>query len=102
MRKTLTALALAATIAIGTLAAPGNANAGGRDWWGPAIIGGFAAGAIIGSQLARPSYPGPVYYEYAQPGPVYYEYYAPPPAYYAPAPVAPCWRWHHGYRHRVC
>ena len=32
----------------------------GNGWWAPAIIGGIAAGAIIGSQIARPYYPGPV------------------------------------------
>lgn len=101
MRKTLSALIAAATLAIATLAAPASADAR-RGWWGPAIAGGFVAGAIIGSQLARPYYPGPVYYEYAQPGPVYYDYYAAPPAYYAPPPVDPCWSWRGGYRYRVC
>jgi hypothetical protein len=50
------------------------------------ILGGLAAGAIIGSAMRPP----PVYYA---PAPVY----APPPVYYAPAPTcyfapgAPVW-----------
>ncbi len=105
MRKTLTALAAAATLTIAAVAAPTSADAR-RGWWGPAVIGGFAAGAIIASQFARPyyggyyGYAGPVYYQYA-PAPVTYEYYAPQ-YYYAPGPVDPCWRWRRGYRYRYC
>ena len=98
MRKTLTALAAAATIVVAAVATPTTADAR-RGWWGLAIVGGFAAGAIIGGALASrpyyaPSYgPGPVYY-YA-PGPVQYEYYQ--------EPVAPdCWRWRRGARYYVC
>jgi hypothetical protein len=53
------------------------------------ILGGLAAGAIIGSAMRPP--PPPVYYA---PAPVYAP---PPPVYYAPAPVcyyapgAPVW-----------
>lgn len=97
--RTVTALVAAATIAAATVATPSAANAGGRDWLGPAIIGGIAAGIIVGTQVARPQYPGPVYFEYAQPGPTYYEVY--PPQYFAPPPDN-CWRWRHGHRHRVC
>jgi hypothetical protein len=100
MRRTVTVLAAAATIAAATVAAPDAANAGGRDWWGPAIIGGIAAGIVVGSQIARPQYPGPVYFEYSQPGPTYYEVY--PPQYFGPAPIDNCWRWRHGHRQRVC
>ena len=51
MRKSLTAVALAATIAVAAVAAPTAAEAR-RGWWiGPAI-GGFAAAAIIGSAFA--------------------------------------------------
>lgn len=99
MRRTVTALAAAATIAAATVAMPGTADAG-QGWWGPAIIGGIAAGIIVGSQIAQPQYPGPVYFEYSQPGPTYYEVY--PPQYYAPPPLDSCWRWRHGYRQRVC
>ena len=94
MRTTLTAVAAAATIAVATFAAPATADAR-RGWWAPAIIGGLAAGAIIGSTYARPYYdypPAPVYGGYA---PGYYGYSAPGP-YYG------CWRWRNGYRYRVC
>ena len=75
------------------------AAAGGVRPLSAAIV----AGAIIGSQIARPYYPGPVVYEYAQPGPTYYEYYAlPPPQYYPPGPPQPCWNWLGSYRLRVC
>jgi BA14K-like protein len=57
----------------------------GRGWgWG---LGGFAAGAIIGSAIAAPYYYGG-YYPYAYPYPAYpaYGYPPPPPPYYgAPA-----------------
>ena len=66
MIKTLTGIAAAATLAIAAVAAPQPAQAG-NNWVGPAI-GGFAAGAIVGSAIARP-YP---YYGYAYaPGPYY-------------------------------
>jgi hypothetical protein len=102
MRKVVTALAAAATIAAATVATPATADARG-GWWGPAIIGGFAAGAIVGSAFARP-YPYYGYgYGYYAPAPVYYGYYTPAPAYYgyyAPRPYYGCWRY--GYRYRVC
>src|ERR1700694_2852455 len=71
MRKTIYALAAAATIALGTLAAP--TTAGARRCRGCAvgagIIGGLAAGAIIGGAIANS---GPRYYGPA-PGYVVYE-----------------------------
>jgi hypothetical protein len=95
MKKTLIAIAAAATLALGTLAAPQPAQARCIGCWiGAGIIGGLAAGAIIGS-AARPYYYGPGYY------------YGPRPAYYGPG----CywthrrwwdgWRWH-SRRVRVC
>jgi hypothetical protein len=58
------------------------------------ILGGLAAGAIIGS-AARPAPPPPAYYYpapvYAPPPPA--AYVAPPPCYYAPG--TPVWD---GYR----
>jgi len=67
MFKTLTGIAAAATLAIAAVAAPQPAQAGNGWWVGPAV-GGFAAGAIVGSAVARP-YP---YYGYAYaPGPYY-------------------------------
>ena|SRR5436190_23199014 len=107
MRKAVTALAAAATLAAATLATPSTADAR-RGWWGPAIIGGFAAGAIVGSAFARPygyygGYyaPAPVYYDYYTPAPAYYSYYGPP-AYYGPRPYYGCWRLRYGHRYRVC
>ena len=55
MRKAVTALAVAGTIAAATVANLSTADAR-RGWWGPAVIGGIAAGAIIGSAFARPYY----------------------------------------------
>jgi hypothetical protein len=79
MMKTLTTLTAAATIAAALTVAPTDANAQRR--WGPAvglgILGGVAAGAIIGSAAAGAWGPGYV----AQPGYVAY------PAYYGGAPV---------------
>src|SRR5262245_62712292 len=117
MRKALTAVALAATIAVAAVAAPTAAEAR-RGWWiGPAI-GGFAAAAIIGSAFARPYYgyggyyggyyhgyyAAPAYYGYAAPS--YYSSYAPQPGYYdnysTPRPAWGCWRWRYGYRYGVC
>lgn len=117
MRKSLTALAVAGTVAVAAIAAPTAAEAR-RGWWiGPAV-GGFAAAAIIGSAFARPYYGGYYggyggynggyggYYNAYYPQPVYYNYYAPQPAYYdyyyAPRPNYGCWRWRYGYRYRVC
>ena len=116
MNKILTALATAATLTVAAVATPTTAEAR-RGWWGPAIVGGFAAAALAGA-FARPYYGG-YYggygyggYAYA-PGPVYYDYYAPayapvvyapgPAYYYAPAPAYyGCVRWRGGYRVRVC
>lgn len=94
MRKTVIALA-AATIAAITIAPPASAD-GGPGWWPPAIIAGIFAGPVAGSPVARPYYPGPVYFEYSQPGPTYYEVY--PPQFFGPQMSDPCWR----ARQRVC
>src|SRR2546423_616169 len=53
MRKSLTALTAATTIAVATVATPTTADAQWRrgGWWGPAP-GGFALGAIVGSASA--------------------------------------------------
>jgi hypothetical protein len=102
MRKTLTALAAAATIA--AVAVPTTADAR-RGRWAPGIVGGFAAGAIVASAFARPYGYSGGYYTYYQPAPVYYDYYAPAPLYYdyvAPQPYYGCWRFRYGYRYRVC
>jgi hypothetical protein len=83
MHKTLTALAVAATMIIAAVAVPDSADARwrGRGGGGVAagIIGGLAAGAIIGS-MANQGYYGDGYYGsgYA---------YGPGPYAYEPAPV---------------
>jgi hypothetical protein len=97
MRTTLTAVAAAATIAGAAIATPTTADAR-NGWWAPAIIGGLAAGAIIGSAYARPYYG----YGYYQPAPAYYGYGPAYSGYYAPGPYYDCWRWRNGYRYRVC
>jgi hypothetical protein len=69
MRKSLTALTAATTIAIAAVATPTTADAQWRrgGWWGPAL-GGFALGAIVGSAFARPYYAYPAYgYGYGYP-----------------------------------
>jgi hypothetical protein len=71
LSKSLTALGVAATLAVGTLAAPQPAEArGGRIAAG--IIGGLAAGAIIGSIAANNGYYGRGYGYYGYAGPAYY------------------------------
>lgn len=98
MHKTLTALAAAAALTFAVVAAPQQADARWRGHGGgvaAGIIGGLAAGAIIGSMAAQGGY----YYEpgyYYGPGPYYYygpgAYYGgpyayePPPIYVRPVP----------------
>jgi hypothetical protein len=65
MTKTLTALAAAGAIALATMAVPTTADAGCRGCGiGAGIIGGIAAGAIIGGAIAN-SGPHPAYGGYA-------------------------------------
>src|SRR5262245_386888 len=105
MKKTLTAVAAAATIAVASVATPTTAEAR-WGWWGPAL-GAFAVGAIVGGALARPYYYGGYYggyypaYSYY---PTYGYSYAPAYSGYAdaPRPYYSCWRWRGGYRYRVC
>jgi hypothetical protein len=93
MYKRLTAIAVAATIAVATLAVPQAEARRGRIAAG--IIGGLAAGAIIGSIAASNRYYygyGPGYYYGPGPyygGPYYGQgyYYGADPYAYAPAPV---------------
>jgi hypothetical protein len=110
MRKSLTALVAAATIAVTLAAGTTDASAQWRRWgWG--LGAGIIGGAIIASAITRPYYYGYPYaygypaYAYA-PAPVYYGYYAPAPvvySYYAPGPyLYGCWRWRYRYRYRVC
>lgn len=81
MTRTLTALATAAIVAAAAVTMPTTADArGGRIGLG--ILGGLAAGAVVGGALAAPYYYGG--------GPYYYgggPYYAA-----APYPYRSCWR----------
>jgi hypothetical protein len=71
MHKTLTAFAAAGAMALATIAVPSTADAGCRGCGvGAGIIGGLAAGAIIGGAIANSGGPPPA---------AYY----PPPAYVA-------------------
>jgi hypothetical protein len=76
MHKSLLGLAAAASIGLASLAAPSSANAGCYGCAvGAGVLGGVAAGAIIGSAIANNPPPPPAYY----PPP------SPPPGYYGPA-----------------
>jgi hypothetical protein len=78
MHKSFIGLAAAASIGLASLAVPSTANAGCYGCAvGAGIIGGVAAGAIIGSAIANNPPPPP-------PG-----YYPPPPAAYYPPPPGP-------------
>jgi hypothetical protein len=66
MRKTLTAIAAAATLTLATVAAPQHAEA--RHGRNAAIIGGLALGALAGAAIANGGYYGGYY----APGPAYY------------------------------
>jgi hypothetical protein len=93
MRKSLTALALAVILTITAAGVPRPAQAHDNGRVAAGIIGGFAAGALIGSLASRPYYYGyygdrygyfPGYYgpRYRYYGPRYYYYDGP--RYYAP------------------
>jgi hypothetical protein len=72
MKKAVLAIAAAATLAAGTLTAPGTAEARCRGCGVAAgVIGGLAAGALIGSAIAN-AHPRGGYV-------VYEDYDAPPP-----------------------
>ena len=96
MHKTLTALAVAATMIVAAVAAPDQADARwrGRHHGGgvaAGIIGGLAAGAILGGLAANQGYYyGPGYTYGPDYGPTYYGsryYYGPGPFAFEPAPV---------------
>jgi len=97
MKKTLLAIAAAATLVVASVAAPQHAEArNGRITAG--VIGGLAVGALIGGALASQ----PRYYSY-QPAPAYYyrpRYYRPH-CYWARERHWNGWRWR-SHRVRVC
>jgi hypothetical protein len=78
MKKALTAIAAAATLAVVAVGAPSDARAQRRGGAVAAgVVTGLAAGALIGGAIAsqQPAYAAPGYYG---PGP----YYAAPPQRY--------------------
>jgi hypothetical protein len=78
MKKTILSILAAATVAVTLAGSATDASAQWRRGWvGPAIVGGFVAGAVVGSAIAN-SY-GPAYV--VQPG------YAAYPGYAVAAPV---------------
>jgi hypothetical protein len=90
MHKSLIGLAAAAGIGLATMAAPSAANAYCYGCAvGAGVLGGVAAGAIIGSAIANsPPPPPPGYYGYPPPPPP-----PPPGPYYGPGYAAappPC------------
>jgi hypothetical protein len=98
MKKSLIAIAAAATLGLASVAAPQPAEArGGRVAAG--IIGGLALGGILGAAAAAhgPYYygPGPYYYG---PGPVYYD----PDCYWTRQRFWDGYRWRLGRPIRVC
>jgi hypothetical protein len=85
MHKSFIGLAAAAGLGLATLAAPTSANAYCFGCAvGAGVLGGVAAGAIIGSAVANSPPPPPAYYP---PPPGYYP--PPPPGYYPPPPPPP-------------
>jgi hypothetical protein len=95
MTKTLTAIAAAATITVAAVAAPQPAQARALA---AGIIGGLAAGAILGAATANGPYGyyGPGYYY--GPRPVYYR---GPDCYWTQRRFWDGWAWHVR-RVRVC
>jgi hypothetical protein len=84
MHKSLIGIAAATAVGLATLAGPSTANAGCYGCAvGAGIVGGVAAGAIIGSAIANSPPPPPAYYPPPPPPP---GYYPPPPAAYYPPP----------------
>jgi len=91
MKKSILAIAAAITLAAATVSVPVPAQARCFGCWvGAGLLGGFTAGAIIGSAAARPYYYGPA--------PVYYY---DPPCYWTRERVWNGWGWE-WHRVRVC
>jgi hypothetical protein len=83
MHKSLIGIVAATGIGLASLAVPSAANAYCVGCAvGAGILGGVAAGAIVGSAIAN-SPPPPGYYPPPPPG-----YYGPPPGAYGPPPGA--------------
>ncbi len=96
MHRPLIGIAAAAGIGLASLAAPSTANAYCVGCAvGAGVIGGVAAGALIGSAIANSPPPPPAYYP--PPPPAAYYPPPPPPGYVAPAyaQLAPGCHWGH-------
>jgi hypothetical protein len=91
MRRVLTAIVVAASIAGMTLTIPTKAEAGCRGCWvGAGIAAGLIGSAIVANNAYRYGYYGgygygPAYYDYGYPAPAYYSYSRP--VYYGYAPT---------------
>jgi hypothetical protein len=101
MHKSLFGLAAAASIGLASLAVPSTANAGCYGCAvGAGVLGGVAAGAIIGSAIANSPPPPPAYYPPPPPPPGYY-----PPEGYAQLAPGCYWGkrrvWVEGYGYQV-
>jgi hypothetical protein len=94
MHKSIIGLAAATALGLATLAGPSPANAGCYGCAvGAGVLGGVAAGAIIGSAIANspPPPPPPGYYPPPPPPGAYYPPPGPPPG-PGYAELAPgCW-----------
>jgi hypothetical protein len=90
MRKTLTAVAAAAILALATFAAPQQAEAR-HGHVAAGVIGGLALGALLGAAAANNGY-------YYAPGPTYYYR---PHCWWTSRRYWNGWRWHWR-RVRVC
>jgi hypothetical protein len=106
MHKSLIGIVAATGIGLASLAVPNTANAYCYGCAvGAGVLGGVAAGAIIGSAIANSPPPPPAYYP--PPPAAYYPPPPPPPAYAAlPPPPAGChWGhrrvWVEGYGYQV-
>lgn len=87
MKKIATVTA-AALVAVGALGTPQAKARGGGGAVAAGLIGGLAAGALLGAAVSE-AHAAPAYgYGYGRPAPAYgYEYDAPPPVRYRPALV---------------
>ena len=85
MHKSLVSLAAAAVLGLAAVATPAKADCIGCAV-GAGILGGVAAGAIIGSAIANSPPPPPPAYYYPPPPPAAVVYPAPGPGYAAVAP----------------
>ena len=127
MKKTVLALATAATIGVSALVAPSPAQAWRGGGWGPGLAAGLIGAAVIGGIASSAYAYGPGYGYYGGPGYGYYGGYAPAyyggyahayyggyrSGYYAPVHYGPGYRrvirpayayygprYHRGYRYR--